>query len=412
MHPHTSETNIERQSSALCDGTPCRRLPKVFNRVAPVLLIALLALTGATTESARVQFLTTPDDGIQPQATVDDEGAVHLTYFKGDPKAGDNFYVYQKPGQPEFSKPIQVNSHSGSAIAIGTIRGAQMALGKNGRVHVAWNGGSGAAAVPHEGAPMLYARMNDASTAFEPERDLINDAVGLDGGGSVAADRQGNVYVTWHGRQPGSEEGEAGRAVFIARSTDDGKTFTREAQANPKPTGACGCCGMRAFADRKGALYLLYRAASEKVNRDVVLLVSRKNGKDFETANAHRWKISTCPMSSAFLSETRDGTLAAWETDGQVFYAVVNPKTLQVSKPIAPPGLEKRKHPVVIGNAKGETLMVWTEGTGWQKGGSVSWQLFDKGGKAIGETGRGGAVKVWSLVSAYAKPDGNFVIVL
>jgi hypothetical protein len=39
-----------------------------------------------------------------------------------------------------FSSALKVNSHPGSAIAAGNIRGAHIALGRNGRVHVAWNG--------------------------------------------------------------------------------------------------------------------------------------------------------------------------------------------------------------------------------------------------------------------------------
>ena len=31
-----------------------------------------------------------------------------------------------------------------------------------------------------------------------------------------------------------------------------------------------------------------------------------------------------------------------------------------------------RKHPVVAGNARGETILAWTEGVGWNRGGSVA----------------------------------------
>ena len=71
---------------------------------------------------------------------VDAKGVVHLIYFKGDAKAGDIFYVRQEPASDTFSPPLRVNSEPASAIAVGTIRGAQLALGRNGRVHVAWNG--------------------------------------------------------------------------------------------------------------------------------------------------------------------------------------------------------------------------------------------------------------------------------
>jgi len=282
-------------------------------------------------------------------------------------------------------------------------------------VHVSWDGlGKGATHINLGGKrvyPLLYTRFNDAGTGFEPERNLITYAAGLDGGGSVAADNQGNVYVTWHAATPGNTNGEAGRAVFVARSSDEGKSFKREEPALAKATGACGCCGMRAFADSSGAVYILYRAAGEKVNRDEILLISRQPGADFEIAHSYKWTVPTCPMSSASLTEGKEKTLAAWETAGQVYYAAVNQKTMQISKPISPLGPVKRKHPVAVANDAGETLFVWTEGTGWAKGGAVAWQLYDKEGKATSEKGRADGVPVWSLATAFANKDGSFVIV-
>lgn len=74
-----------------------------------------------------------------------------------------------------------------------------MAVGKNGRTHVAWNGSSKALLrgslnpdSGNPGEPMLHARLNDAGTAFEPQRNLMTSSFGLDGGGSVAADTASN----------------------------------------------------------------------------------------------------------------------------------------------------------------------------------------------------------------------------
>lgn len=377
-------------------------------RLAIVALFCFLSLRLSGADSARVTRVRTPGGGIQPQAAVDSQGAIHLIYYKGEAGAGDIFYVRQQPGQETFSNPIQVNRQPGSAIAAGTIRGAQLAIGKNGRVHVAWNGHP-----PKQGdymqAPMLYTRLNDAGTAFEPERDVITAARGLDGGGSVAADNQGNVYVFWHAPKPGNTNGEAGRAVFVARSTDDGKTFAPEKLASAKPTGACGCCGMKSFADSEGNVFALYRSASEMVNRDETLLISRNRGADFEIAYKHGWKVATCPMSSAFLSESKAGVLAAAETHGRVFLVRVDAKTGKVSEPVSPTG--QRKHPVAVGNARGEVLLAWTEGTAWGKGGAVGWQLYDADGDPTSEKGQADGVPVWSLVTAFARPDGSFVIV-
>jgi hypothetical protein len=376
------------------------------------LFVVSFALHGV---SAEVSVVRTPNGGIQPQVVVDGQGTVHLTYYKGKDGAGDVFYVKQKSGESVFSKPMQVNSRAGSAIAAGTIRGAQLAVGKNNRVHVIWNGGGGAEKVTVDGkeiTPLVYARMNDAGDAFEPERNLITYAAGLDGGSSIAADRFGNVYAMWHARKPGAEEGEEGRAVFVARSGNEGKTFMPEMPAIPDKTGACGCCGMKTFADENGAVYILYRGALEMVNRDEILAVSPKPGAPFKIVNKHAWKVEGCPMSSAFFSPIDGGgAVAAWETSGQVFFAPVDAKNMTIGKITSPPGTVKRRHPVAIRNSKGETLLGWSEGTSWAKGGTAIWQVFDAKGSPALEQGRGENLAVWSMVAAYAKPNGDFVVI-
>jgi hypothetical protein len=379
-----------------------------------LILILLSAIAVSATAAERVNTMRTPDGGIQPQVAVAQDGSVHLIYYKGADGAGNIFYVRQKAGAEKFSESMQVNSQPGSAIAAGTIRGAQLAIGKNNRVHVIWNGGAGAIKTKvnnEEVTPLIYTRLNEAGTAFEPERNLITYAAGLDGGSSIAADANGNVYATWHGRAPNSEPGEDGRAVFVARSSDEGKTFSRETPATTEPTGACGCCGMRTFADSQGAVYILYRGAEAKLNRDEVLLISPKTGAPFQIANRHPWKIESCPMSSAFLTQTGSKVLAAWETAGQVFFAGIDSSTHAVGKAISPAGAAKRKHPVAVANSKGETLLAWTEGTAWKKGGAIAWQLYDRDLKAVGEPGHADGLPVWGLVAAYAKPDGQFVVI-
>lgn len=116
-------------------------------------------------------------------------------------------------------------------------------------------------------------------------------------------------------------------------------------------------------------------------------------------------------MSSEALVEGPAGMLAAGETAGQVWFARMNGRT-PGRLVAAPGGAAGRKHPAVAGNARGETLLVWTEGTGWQKGGSLAWQVFDRNDRPTGKRGRlEGAVPVWGLAAAAVRPDGGFTVV-
>src|SRR5207253_8982029 len=101
--------------------------------------------------------------------------------------------------------PRRVNSQPGSAIATGTIRGAKLAVAPDGRVHVAWNGSNAAQpaspvdpATGKAGAAMLYTRMDARGERFEPQRSVITRTTGVDGGGAIATDTDGHVFVAWH----------------------------------------------------------------------------------------------------------------------------------------------------------------------------------------------------------------------
>lgn len=358
---------------------------------------------------SHVNLLRTP--GIQPQTVVDSHGVLRMIYFTGDVSAGNIEYVERAPGAKAFSKPIRVNSQPGSALAVGTVRGPQMAPGRNGRVYVVWFGSAKAQPRGPDGStPLLFSRLNAAGTAFEPQRNLVRYAKGLDGGLSVAADRTGDVYVVWHAT--GKIPGEAHRRVYLARSTNDGRTFAREVPVSPAALGACGCCGMRAFVDRRGALFVLYRAAAENVHRDMTLLVSTDRGRSFRAADVSAWKLDACPMSTDYLSEGGQHVLAAWEKAGEVYFDQINPQTFQLSSSFPAPGQNNdRKHPAVAANSQGDILLAWTEGTGWGQGGSLAWQLFNSSGRPIGAEGHAPGVAVWDMPSVFTGPHGDFTIV-
>jgi len=117
-------------------------------------------------------------------------------------------------------------------------------------------------------------------------------------------------------------------------------------------------------------------------------------------------------MSTMTLVQGPTSVAAAWDTDGQIYFTTIKPGTTEFTKPQAAPGAGKgRKHPALSVNAQGETLLVWTEGTGWQKGGALAWQVFDKAGKPTAEKGRvERAIPVWGLPTVVATEAGFTII--
>jgi hypothetical protein len=355
----------------------------------------------------RVDIVAVSDAGIQPQAVADARGTVHLLYFKGEPGGGDLYYARRKTGDATFSAPLRVNSDGGSAIATGSVRGGQIALGRNGWIHVAWNGSRAVVRNGLKQTPMWYARLPPGGTAFEPQRAIGSQTKHLDGGGSVAADRSGRVYVVWHAA--GVEEGETHRRIYVAASTDEGERFERE-KAFANDGGACGCCGLETLADSRGRLHILYRAAGGGIHRDAMWMTVGSSGA-LAPLRLQPWELSACPMTTFAMTSGPGYILAAWETQQQIYSALLDPDGRLVSpvKPMDGSGL--RKHPSVAINAAGDRLIAWTEGTAWARGGTVAWELQDHAGKRLASAVNAGAVPVWGLVSAIARSDGTFLII-
>lgn len=383
------------------------------------LLSALVALLTGSSFAAdiAVTAIKTPDGGLQPEVITDAGGNLHLLFFRGDPKAGDLFYAIRQDGAADFQASVKVNTRPKAAVAVGTIRGGHLAIGKDSSVHVSWMGSNQTRIVPddHMTAPMLYTRSIDRGESFEPEKNVITSAYGLDGGGSLAADGLGNVHVVWHAPKSPGAEGEVNRTVWIASSKDNGENFGSEREIWSENTGVCGCCNLRAFAMPTGETFVLYRAATRMTERDMYLLRASVGapGPRFSGSVAAAWSIARCPMSSASFSLGPDCLGAAWESEDQVFFSVMSTST--ANRKIGPIENPKRgkaihKHPSIAFDNDGNILLVWTVGRGWGSAGTAVWRVFQPNGDPTDQVGEQTGVPPWSKAAAVFHPENGFLV--
>jgi hypothetical protein len=171
---------------------------------------------------------------------------------------------------------------------------------------------------------------------------------------------------------------------------------------------------MRLFADSRGVIYGLYRSAKENVHRDIYSLRSEDGGNSFSVDLLHPWDINACPMSSMSIVEQGNDVLGAWETQTQVYFAPLSRGNAAARAGLVAPSGEnpKRKYPVLARNRRGETLLAWVDGAGWQRGGVLGWQLFDKAGRRSGASEVRPSVPVWSFPAVFAGPDESFVVLV
>jgi hypothetical protein len=359
--------------------------------------------------AAEVRTIRVPDGGLAPQAAVDGKGMIHLIYFKGDARGGDIFYVTSADSAKTFSTPIRVNSVANTALIAGTIRGPHLALGRNGRPHVAWMGSHVAAkASPAKETPMLYTRLGDDGR-FEPQRDVIATHVGLDGGGSIAADAGGKVYVAWHAPEK-KDGGESTRKLWVAASHDDGKTFAAEVCASTDITGACACCSVKIVASENGEVAALFRNAMTKgktFERATIMARSTDAGKTFTTQQLDHTTSGTCLMSSYGIIAIANGYRMVFE-NAQMLMEARYERSDNVHTEPQPIG-DRGKHPSLAINAAGDVVVAYSKGAAFSKPGTLGWSLYKAGGAV--EKGAGEALPAASVPAAVALPDGDFVIV-
>ncbi len=383
---------------------------------AAVLILGVLSFGNSV--SAEILIQKTPDRGFQPRLNVDNNGDVHLLYFKkrlSVPGAREGSLYYQQylVSEKRFGLSIKVSSEAYNLQTFSIAR-ASMAVGGDGRIHVVWY-------LPRAGQ-YFYSRSNSDRTQFEPQRPVVTQfaegidaqfAEGIDAGADIAAIGS-SVAIVWGA---GNLSREYERTVYGRLSTDSGATFSDEIRMGNPDLGACACCALATNYADENALSVAYRSAIDGVGRHMQLLslqitAAELQGGSYAAVGAlQEWELSACPLSTNDIAEDADTEQwLVFETAGRIVQLKLDGQGQATE--VAEPFIETRqKNPAMSINERDERLIVWGEAISHSKGGRLNMRLFDENGvlkddQFVEEV----TIPNYSFPATAALPDGNFLV--
>jgi hypothetical protein len=338
----------------------------------------------ADDRAGKVTTVSIPAAGRPVMAKTDSVGTIHLLCDSEDgPK-----YAKSVDGGVTFSAAIPVVS-GGSQTAGLEYSAWDMAVGKGGRVHVAMSTNAWKLKLPQEDWGYFYAHLDPGSFAFSPVRNINRKP---SEGFSLAADDQGNVTACWLSDK-----------LYANVSHDNGETFARFIELDPR-YNPCNCCTTSAAYGEDGRLAVLYREETDNERDMFLVLWDQERVRTTRKRVSHTpWKIDACPMTYYTISRERGGFVAAWPTQGRIYFARLDGQ----GDPLPPAEIETpgrsamRTGVLALSAPDGSTLIAW------KKGDELGWQLYGADGRPSGEPGA--AKSVGNGAAGVVSKDGRFI---
>ncbi len=198
-------------------------------------------------------------------------------------------------------------------------------IAPDGTVYVAWT------ARAQSGTTDLYlSASRDKGQSFGlPTKVNDGQKPGVDGMHSLAISADGGIFISWlaerdkhvsdkPGKKVHKHGAEPNRELFVASSTDGGKTFSPNQLIARE---VCPCCKTSLATAPDGRIYVSWRQVLPGNLRHIAVASSSDQGKTFSSpviVSDDRWTIAGCPVSGSSLSVSSDGTLQIlWYSAGE-----------------------------------------------------------------------------------------------
>jgi hypothetical protein len=248
-------------------------------------------------------------------------GAAKGIYFSKSSDSGKSFSAPLKIAEAEI---IPLTRHRGPrivftkySIVISAVVGRTLAEGAH------------AHGLPSDGDLVTW-RSEDGGVSWS-KGITINDMPGAatEGLHSLAADASGNLFAAWL-----DSRGGKGVALYGARSTDDGRSWSKNVQIYQSPEGTiCACCHPSIAIDSSGQIAVMWRNWLGGA-RDMYLTRSR-DGAVFskpERLGRGTWRLNACPMDGGGIAIVQNRMVTAWRRDHEIFLASPGEKEVGIGE--------------------------------------------------------------------------------
>ncbi len=278
----------------------------------------------------------------QPQmASLGDR--VGLTFGSAD----TIYYATSKNDGETFTQPVALPT--GGKMALGRHRGPRMVYHTNGLVISAIVGKKGGGA---DGDLMAWRSENQGETWAKPVR--INDVPGSAREGLHAmTSGNGWILAAWLDLR------DKGTRLYMARSTDGGRSWSRNFLVYESPEGTiCQCCHPSLVVAAGGAVHAMFRNSLDG-SRDMYIATSRDGGSTWKIAEKlgrGTWKLNACPMDGGSLTVSANNKIyTVWRREKTIYVSLPDTKESE---------LGEGKDPAVASGFNDHIYAVWVSPTG------------------------------------------------